>query len=94
MTRIVSDHMVNLLQNIEGPLADSKPMLEKVDEYLAMPLERRRLFQYLRRTLRVYDLRDLENLSAGERESLEEAVMKDSDREWDIKMNNLICRYI
>ena len=93
-TRLVSDHMVNLLQNIEGPLADSKPMLEKVDEYLAMPLERRRLFQYLRRTLRVYDLRDLENLSAGEREPLEEAVMKDSDREWDIKMNNLICRYI
>ena len=42
-TRLVSDHMVNLLQNIEGPLADSKPMLEKVDEYLAMPLERRRL---------------------------------------------------
>ncbi|MGN0702363.1 MAG: radical SAM protein [Lentihominibacter sp.] len=93
-TRIVSDHMVNLLQDIEGPLAEGKTLLEKVDEYLALPLEGRRLLQYLRRTLRAYNLRDLDNLSAGERESLEEALMKDSDRDWDIKMNNFICRYI
>lgn len=93
-TRIVSDHMVNLLQDIEDPLAEAKPLLAKIDEYLELPLERRRLFQYLRRTLRAYGPEDLDNLSQSEADALEGAVMKDSDRDWDIKMNNYICRYI
>ena len=94
-TRIVSDHMVNLLQNVEGCMGSKKTrLLALIDEYLDMPETDRRVFQLLRRSLRAYDLDDLENLQAQEFDSLRELVSQSSERDWDIKMNNYICRYI
>ncbi len=94
-TRIVSDHMVNLLQNVEGCMGSEKTrLLALIDEYLDMPEADRRVFQLLRRSLRAYDMDDLANLSAREFNSLRELVSQSSARDWDIKMNNYICRYI
>ncbi len=113
-TRIVSDHMVNLLQNVEGCMGsgagncgdfaagtvtdswrgDKERLLALIDEYLGMPETDRRVFQLLRRSLRAYDLDDLANLPEQEFNSLRELVSQSSARDWDIKMNHYICRYI
>lgn len=96
-TNLVSDHMVNLLQDIEGNLGsagDRRKMLDRIDEYLGLPEADRRVFQLLRRTLRAYDLDDLLNLSKKEMEELRREVSRESDLAWDEKMNGYISRYI
>ena len=101
-TRIVSDHMVNLLQEVEGTMADGgegtnsdrKFLLHTIDDYLLMPEEDRRVFQLLRRTLRAYAPADLDNLSDAQMVQLRAAVREDSEEVWNRKMNDYICRYI
>lgn len=93
-TAVVSDHMINLLQNIEGKLGEREMLTSRIDSYLNMSTEERRLFQMLRRSLRAYDTGDMQKLSEAERDSLITAIMKYDDREWDIKMNQYICRYV
>ncbi|MFC1836519.1 hypothetical protein ACFL2Q_17645 [Thermodesulfobacteriota bacterium] len=49
-TTIVSDHILNLLQELEGKLPqDKQKMLDTIDRYLGMPEEERLLFQLGRR---------------------------------------------
>ena len=89
--------MINLLQDIEGRLGsgeDRERMLARMDEYLGMPEDRRRVFQLLRRTLRAYDLGDMKRLSEAELEQLSEEVMKENELGWDVRMNGYICRYV
>ena len=94
-TYLVSDHMINLLQDIEGYLvSDRDRMLARIDEYLSMPEDRRRVFQLLRRTLRAYDLGDMKRLSEAELEQLSAEVMKETELGWDVRMNGYICRYV
>ena len=96
-TRLVSDHMVNLLQDIEGCLGlerDRRRMLGRIDEYMELPETDRRVFQLLRRTLRAYDLDDMKRLSEAEMGQLREAVAAPTDRQWDEKMNGYISRFI
>ena len=92
-TYLVSDHMINLLQNIEGYIAD-KRMLQVIDRYLDLPEEDRRVFQLLRRTLRAYDLDDMERLGSIERVRLRNDVMKENELGWSVRMNGYICRYV
>ncbi len=92
-TYLVSDHMINLLQNVEGYIAD-KRMLQVIDRYLDLPEEDRRVFQLLRRTLRAYDLNDMERLGSIERARLRTDVMKENELGWSVRMNGYICRYV
>ncbi len=49
-TTIVSDHILNLLEDVEGTLPqDKQQMLGIIDEYLGMPDDERELFQLARR---------------------------------------------
>ena len=95
-TYLVSDHMINLLQNVEGSIGtdDRTRMLQRIDEYLDLPEADRRVFQLLRRTLRAYDLRDMERLGEAERDRLRTEVMKESELGWTVRMNGYICRYV
>ena len=96
-TRLVSDHMVNLLQGVEGSLGsggDRNRMIQQIDRYLDMPEYDRRVFQLLRRTLRAYDLEDIQRLREEEWEELRAAVSKETENAWDEKMNGYISRYI
>jgi hypothetical protein len=104
-TYLVSDHMINLLQDIEGRLSagsddrsgagsDRERMLARIDEYLDMPEDRRRVFQLLRRTLRAYSLDDMRNISSVQLEQLCEEVMKENETGWDVRVNGYICRYV
>ncbi|MDO4176299.1 MAG: radical SAM protein [Bacillota bacterium] len=93
-TAIKSDHMINLLQDIDGLIAHRETLLEKIDGYLEMPADDRRLFQLLRRTLRAYGPEDMKNLSNDEKEAIIATIRPYSERDWDIKMNEYICRYV
>lgn len=110
-TYLVSDHMINLLQSVEGYIStdsgavgdatgdrdaggDRERMLGLIDRYLNMPEADRRVFQLLRRTLRAYDLDDMDRLGAAERETLRAEVMKENELGWNVRMNGYICRYV
>ena len=107
-TYLVSDHMINLLQDIEGHLGISTDggsisdgriserewMLARIDEYLGMPEDRRRVFQLLRRTLRAYSLDDMKNISDVQLRQLCADVMKENETGWNVRMNGYICRYV
>ena len=95
-TRLVSDHIINLLQDVEGSLKNEKDkMLDIIDQYLAMPDKDRRMYQAARRMVRVSKPADMLRLSAEELHRLE--IMAESvidPYEWEVKMNSLISRYI
>ena len=100
-TYLVSDHMINLLQDIEGHIGfgenyggERDRMLTRIDEYLDMPEADRRVFQLLRRTLRAYDIGDMKRLSQTELDRLRMEVMKENDLGWTVRMNGYICRYV
>ena len=100
-TYLVSDHMINLLQDIEGYLGrgggvtdDRVRMLARIDEYLGMPEDRRRVFQLLRRTLRAYSLDDMRTISDVQLRQLCADVMKENELGWNVRMNGYICRYV
>ena len=94
-TYLVSDHMINLLQDVEGSMeAGRDKMLQLIDDYLEMPEADRRVFQLLRRTLRAYNLDDMKRLSQTEYDQLRAEVMKENELGWDVRMNGYICRYV
>ncbi len=61
-TRIVSDHVLNLLEEVEGTLPDDKDkILAVLDEYLNLPDDERLLFQLGRRGGGLRSTSDLRN---------------------------------
>ena len=94
-TYLVSDHMINLLQDVEGNMAaDRDRMLQLIDDYLDMPEADRRIFQLLRRTLRAYNLDDMKRLGESELDRLREEVVKENELGWTVRMNGYISRYV
>ena len=95
-TRLVSDHIINLLQKVEGSLKNDKTkLLAMIDEYLSLPDRERRLYQAARRMARVNDPSDMIRLAPSEINQLKRFVDSIEDPyEWEIRMNSLISRYI
>ena len=61
-TTLVSDHILNLLEKVEGTLPqDKERILAIIDEYLGLPEEDRLLFQLGRRGGALRNLSDLGN---------------------------------
>ncbi|MBQ2751232.1 MAG: hypothetical protein IJF25_01520, partial [Oscillospiraceae bacterium] len=95
-TMLVSDHIMNLLPDIEGRLnTDKAKMLKTIDDYFALPELDRRVYQLLRRSCRVERISDLKHLGSTERRMLEKACLETPDeKEWAIKMNELLIKYV
>lgn len=94
-TRIVSDHIVNLLQAVKGSLeTDKEKMLAIIDGYLGLSEEERKLFQIARRTGRVVSLKEMRRLSPEDREAFLRLIHENTEQEWTEKMNALAGRYI
>ena len=95
-TSLVSDHMINLMQNLEGSLADDKEvMVAMIDDYLAQPEEERKLFQLARRTRYIMEPSDLSRLSPEVIRQLKQIIKNTPNQaDWDIKMNDIIGNYI
>jgi histone acetyltransferase (RNA polymerase elongator complex component) len=71
-TTLVSDHILNLLEEVEGKLPGDKPrLLEIIDRYLALPDDERLLFQLGRRGGALRSLDELQHPAVRNR--LEEA---------------------
>lgn len=95
-TRLVSDHMINLLQDVEGSLKhDKDKMLGMIDDYLARPEKEKRRYQAARRLAVVGRPEDMDRLSPYHKKTVDQLVATYSDPyEWEIKMNELAGRYI
>ena len=95
-TRLVSDHITNLLQTVEGSLkTDKEYMLGIIDRYLAMPEEDKRLYQAARRTIGILSPESMDYLSETDMNRLKGMAEAVSDPyEWEIAMNEIISNYI
>lgn len=95
-TFLVSDHMINLLQDVEGSLKNDKSrMLDMIDGYLALPDIERKMYQAARRMVKVNRPSDMSMLSQRDIEQLRSlAQAADNEDEWEYQMNALISRYI
>lgn len=95
-TRIVSDHIINLLQAVKGSLArDKEKMLGIIDEYLELPEYDKRMFQIARRMGQVISLKEMSRLSPAATKELQRIVKQGGDdAQWTEKMNSIIGRYI
>jgi len=62
-TTLVSDHILNLLEEVHGTLpGDKQPMLDVIDRYLDLSDDERHLFQLARRGAGIRSLDELDNL--------------------------------
>lgn len=95
-TRLISDHMINLLQDLEGSLANDKTaMINKIDGYLALPERERKEFQLARRLRYVNFLSDMPHLQSSAKTRFAQIIDTITDQsEWDKKMNDIISNYI
>ncbi|MDO4545561.1 MAG: radical SAM protein [Bacillota bacterium] len=95
-TRLVSDHIINLLQGIKGSLrTDREKMLGMIDDYLRQPEDERKMYQAARRMARVVSPKEMERLSDTEIQRIKKLIQETPDPyEWEVKMNQLMCRYI
>ena len=95
-TRVVSDHIINLLQGIEGHIVlDRRKMLDMIDGYLDQPEHEKRLYQAVRRMALVNGPQDMKYLDQSRIDQIESLIRAVPDPyEWEEKMNALIGRYI
>ena len=92
---IVSDHMINLLQDVEGHCQrDRVYMLGLIDAYLQLPQRERKIYQMMRRMVRAVRPADLQTLSHDEYEQYGTLADRMTDEEWNARMNTMISRYI
>ncbi|HML38164.1 MAG TPA: radical SAM protein [Bacillota bacterium] len=91
--KLVSDHIINLLQEIEGRLAHDRPrMLAVIGEYFQMPESEQKIFQLARRSGMAVRPADLKLLSWTQLEKLARMAGSISDGAlWDRKMNELMA---
>lgn len=95
-TKLVSDHMINLLQDVEGSLkTDKDKMIGMIDEYLGLPETEKKMYQAARRMARVASPDDMSKLRPYDKKVIKQLIdAYDDSYEWEIKMNELAGRYI
>jgi len=95
-TKLVSDHIINLLQGIRGSLrSDRETMLAVIDDYLGWPQEERKLYQAFRRMARITSPKELRRMPESDVMQIKKLIASIPDPyEWEVKMNELMCRYI
>ncbi len=95
-TIVASDHIINLLPNIQGRLKEDKEkMLGIIDEYFSLSDLDRRLYQLLRRHNAVETVADMKKLNVLERRRLEQMCKSvKTEKAWAEQMNELLTRYV
>lgn len=93
---LASDHMINLLQDVEGKLdGDRSKMLALIDDYFSMPESKQKIFQLARRSGLVNRLEDLDQLPDYQMERIGKLTRATGDDEaWDAKMNLMMTDFI
>jgi len=95
-SHVVSDHILNLLEEVEGRLPEDKPaMLAIIDSYLSLPPEERLLYQLGRRLGLFRFLADLNEPSLRNRaESVRDQVSSQFNGDMEQAIRTLAERYI
>ena len=93
---LASDHIINLLQGIQGSLdVDRTNMLSIIDAYFAMQESEQKIFQLARRSGMATRPGDLELMPSEQLEKLARLAGSITDEAiWDRKMNDMISNYI
>lgn len=93
---LASDHIINLLQEIQGRLdTDRLNMLSVIDAYLAMPESEQKIFQLARRSGMAVRPENLELLPSEKMEKLARLAGSINDETiWDRKMNDMMTNFI
>ena len=95
-TVLVSDHIINLLQQVSGRLdTDRNRMLGIIDGYLGMPEEERVMFRLARRMAKVISPDDMKRLSEADIEDIRHIMYITADSySLEVKINNMMCSFI
>jgi len=93
---LASDHIINLLQQIQGRLdTDRLRMLSVIDNYFEMPEFEQKIFQLARRSGMATRRSDMELLPSEQLEKLARLAGSITDEAlWDRKMNDMITNFI
>lgn len=94
-SELYSDHILNLLQEVEGVLPDGKrAMLDKIDAYMSLPEEERELFRLGRRAGVFHRLGDRENLYLRRRAEVLLMQVKEKGLTVDEFISDIITNYL
>lgn len=94
-TRLVSDHIVNLLQAVKGSLAcDKEKMLYVIDEYLGLPERQRKRFQLARRLNRAVSLKQMERIDSSALDRIDGMIDETPEEKWDEMLNGMMNQFI
>lgn len=93
--QIVSDHIINLFEDVKGNLATQKDkLLEPFKEFEAMNLGEQERFQVARRTGLVRIMGEMKRISPENKDKLDEYVAYAKEMEIEIFLKKLLRRYI
>ena len=94
-TVIVSDHIINLLQKVEGKLvAEKQYLLDIIDEFLHLPEEEKKEYQIARRLGMVLEPADMSRLSGRQMDYIRSVKASFGGMDWAKAVNSLMQRYI
>lgn len=94
-SRIVSDHIINLLENVKGTLPqDKEKMLEIFEELEGLAPENQRAYQIARRIGLVRGIRDMERLNKEQMQKVLELQKTGEDYGFEAFLRELLRRYI
>ena len=93
---IVSDHIVNLIGNMNGRIgSDKERLLAQADRVLQLPKEEQRLYQLTRRHGIIEDLPQLAMLPPQRREHLQHICDSYKDEAlWEAHINSILRQYV
>ncbi len=94
--KITSDHIINLLQEVNGDMDTDIPwMLDYIDSFLALPELEQRKYQMARRMGFPLDWKQLYRMRKSDLLYIEDLAKNTSDqREWEAKLHSFMDHYI
>lgn len=95
-SRVASDHILNLLEEVEGKLPEDKPrMLEVIDEYLGLSQRDKLVYNLGRRGHAYRSVKDLADLALRRRvEAALDSFMEEHSQDLDSAFNQLRNEFI
>lgn len=93
--RVYSDHMVNLMQEVEGPLTDVPGILAYMDEFLNLPRDVQRRYQLAKRLGFNGTFKQMHLLRPEDAKMIDDTCAKIPDgEEWETMLKDMLRRYI
>ncbi len=92
---IKSDHIVNLIESIDGKLPqDKEKMLQIIRKFEMLSLKEKKLFQLARRMGKIRTQEDLMALSMQDKEPMNQILHDQTEEEFEDMLGELLNRYI